>query len=66
MWPLLLPAFTIEGFEGEPLPDIGPRTMASAVRGESIEPRGCHFRIAEHAAHSLKLRLVVMMTLVRS
>ena len=34
--------------------------------GEAIEERGGHFGITEHAGHSLKLRLVVMMTLVRS
>ena len=37
-----------------------------AVVGEPIEERRRHLRIADTVAHSPKLRLVVMMTLVRS
>ena len=33
---------------------------------EAIEESGRHFGVAEYADHSLKLRLVVMTTLVRS
>ncbi len=34
--------------------------------GWPVEQCSCHFCIAEDRAHSLKLRLVVMITLVRS
>lgn len=36
------------------------------MMGEPIEQRRRHLGIAEEVAHSLKLRLVVMSTLVRS
>ena len=37
-----------------------------AVVGEAIEQSRRHLGVAEHPAHSLKLRFVVMTTLVRS
>jgi hypothetical protein len=66
-----VPRFLLGGFGGFRRAVLEAETVVSgfenvAAVSETIEESRCHLRVAEHGSPSPKLRLVVMMTLVRS